>query len=148
MLEEHTGFDGALNVALVDGRGLVAFGQAILKDARRAHLARVIVRPDARSRGWGRTLVEELLARARKSGVSRVTLNVCRDNAAAASLYRSLGFSRVARPEGDERPPHGAAGRPHDDAAPCDAWLMARDLDSHTADERRAYEEGTCGHES
>ena len=103
---------GATNVALDDEGGLVAFGQALRRSPCRAHLARLIVRPDARRRGIGRALVQELLSRAAGAGLSSVTLNVYSDNAAALALYTDLGFRRAERPPGD--PP--SAG----------AWFMQR----------------------
>ena len=51
---------GATNVALDDEGGLAAFGQVLRRSPGRAHLARLIVRPDARRRGIGRALVQEL----------------------------------------------------------------------------------------
>jgi ribosomal protein S18 acetylase RimI-like enzyme len=105
---------GAMNVALVDGLGLAAFGQAIPRSPGRAHLARVIVRPDVRRQGMGRALVEALLSRAAKAGFSLVTLYVYRDNAAAATLYSDLGFARAERPPGDSASP--------------DSWFLQRSI--------------------
>ena len=98
-------FGAGRNVALEDGEGLVAFGQALPRAGGRMHLARVIVRPGARGRGVGRALVEALLARARESSASLVTLNVYRDNAAAIGLYEAFGFRRPQRPGRDTRSP-------------------------------------------
>ena len=91
----------AINVALDDELGLAAFGQAIPRGSGRAHLARIIVRPDARRRGLGRTLVEALLARAEAADLPLVTLYVYSDNAAATQLYADLGFRRSERPPED-----------------------------------------------
>jgi ribosomal-protein-alanine N-acetyltransferase len=109
---------GAINVALDDERGLAAFGQALLRSPGRAHLARVIVRPDARRRGVGRTLVDALISRAEEAGLSAATLNVYRDNLAATTLYSDLGFSRAERPPGDAPSP--------------DTWFMQRSLGPST----------------
>lgn len=102
-LVQEAEFDAGRNVALEDDDGLVAFGQALPRVGSRMHLARVIVRPDARGRGVGRALVEALLARARDSSASRVTLHVYRDNAAAIGLYTDLGFRRSQRSGCDTR---------------------------------------------
>jgi ribosomal protein S18 acetylase RimI-like enzyme len=59
------------------------------------------VRPDARRRGLGRTLVEALLARAEAADLPLVTLYVYSDNAAATQLYADLGFRRSERPPED-----------------------------------------------
>jgi ribosomal protein S18 acetylase RimI-like enzyme len=96
---------GAINVALDDEQGLAAFGQALPRAPGRAHLARVIVRPDARRHGLGRALVEALLSRAGEARLSRATLNVYSDNAAATTLYSDLGFERVERPPGESLSP-------------------------------------------
>jgi ribosomal-protein-alanine N-acetyltransferase len=105
---------GATNLAFDDTLGLAAFGQALSKPCGRAHLARVIVRPDLRGQGIGRALVEALLCRAAEAGLTVATLNVHRDNAGAAALYASLGFARAERPSG-ESPSH-------------DTWYMRRSL--------------------
>lgn len=105
----------AINVALDDEQGIAAFGQALPRGPGRAHLARVIVRPDTRRRGWGRALVETLLHRAEAAGLALITLHVFSDNAAAIALYSNLGFSRA------ERPPK--------DAASSGVWLMQLALD-------------------
>ena len=65
VLATQIGMPDALNVVLEDGHGLAAFGQALARSPGRAHLARVIVRPDARGRGIGKILVQALLARVR-----------------------------------------------------------------------------------
>ena len=69
-LPAQIGMADAINVALDDARGLVAFGQVLYRAPGRAHLARVIVRPDARTHGVGRSLVEVLLGRAEAAGLS------------------------------------------------------------------------------
>lgn len=55
------------------------------------------VAPEARRRGLGRTLVEALLDWALPNGFAGVELEAYRMNTAASVLYRSLGFSRLAR---------------------------------------------------
>jgi len=102
-LVRQTEFHAGRNVALEDDDGLVAFGQVLPRAVGRVHLARVVVRPDARGRGVGRALVEALLARARESGASLVTLNVYRDNEAALALYADVGFRRSEQPGRDAR---------------------------------------------
>ncbi len=102
----------AANLVLSDDEGLAAFGQLLLGFPRRAHLARVIVRPDARGRGLGRELVAGLLERARTEGRSLATLSVYPGNVAAVRLYEVLGFLRAEPP----------AGKP---ATP-DSWYMTR----------------------
>ena len=55
------------------------------------------VAPEARRQGLGKTLVEYLLDWALKAGAVGVELEAYRMNTAASILYRSLGFSRLAR---------------------------------------------------
>ena len=95
----------AVNVALVDGDGLAAFGQAVPRGSERAHLARVVVRPDARGRGLGKALIEAVLARAAAAGFRRVTLYVYNDNVEATRLYARLGFRRAEPPPEDPPSP-------------------------------------------
>ncbi|MBI5626941.1 MAG: GNAT family N-acetyltransferase [Nitrosomonadales bacterium] len=60
---------------------------------RVAVLEDVIVRNGYRGKGLGRRLVEYILAWAKTSGMTRVTLLADRDNKAALDFYRKLGFS-------------------------------------------------------
>ena len=53
------------------------------------------VTPGARRRGAARSLLQDLLARARARGVASLTLEVAEDNTAALALYESLGFERA-----------------------------------------------------
>jgi len=50
----------------------------------------------ARRRGLGRSLLEELLAEARRRGASEVFLEVRADNPGASALYEAHGFERIA----------------------------------------------------
>ncbi len=99
-LAQQVDLDGATNVAAADADGPVAFGQWLPGAADRCHLCRVIVRPDARRRGVGRSLVAELLRSARAAGCARASLNVYRENLGAVALYRSLGFRPAELPAG------------------------------------------------
>lgn len=112
-LPEQLDMGVAISLALVDDEGLAAFGQVLPVEPGRAHLARLIVRPNARGRGVGRVLCRALLRRAAKAGQSSATLYVRRDNAEAVRLYESLGFRRAIDP----------ARR-----ASSDTWFMRRSL--------------------
>ncbi|MGA8007086.1 MAG: GNAT family N-acetyltransferase [Burkholderiales bacterium] len=57
-----------------------------------AWLEDLVVRPDRRGRGIGRTLLKHVVAQARTDGVLRVTLLTDPDNERAHALYRSVGF--------------------------------------------------------
>jgi ribosomal-protein-alanine N-acetyltransferase len=80
-------------LAEVDGRivGYVLFW--IL--AEEVDIHNIAVHPDFRRQGIGRLLLEQVAAAARRQERLRVTLDVRSSNAAAQSLYLSLGF--VAR---------------------------------------------------
>lgn len=58
------------------------------------HLLNVAVTPDARRRGIGRALVEDLLQYARTHAAAKVLLEVRASNEAAIQLYDRLGFVR------------------------------------------------------
>ena len=81
-----------------EGDSLIAFGQIVSKSARRAHLARLIVGPGCRGRGFGARLVKALLDRARASAHVRASLNVSPANAVAIHVYEKLGFVDAPRP--------------------------------------------------
>lgn len=115
-LPQLLGLGRTESVSLLDGHGLVAFGQLIAKSSERAHVARVIVRPDSRGRGMGRALLDELVHRAALQRVARVSLYVNRTNDAAIGLYQSLGFRLAERPADD--PPSRTSWYMEREAAP------------------------------
>ena len=103
-LPARLGMDTAESLCVLDGQELVAFGQLFSKSPERVHLTRVIVRPSARRRGFGRALVCELLRRA-EGRYALASLNVNRSNAAAIALYENLGFRHADRPVDDPPSP-------------------------------------------
>jgi ribosomal protein S18 acetylase RimI-like enzyme len=59
------------------------------------HLIGMMVRMDAQGRGVGRALLNECIATARRAdGLEMLTLSVTAGNAAAITLYESVGFER------------------------------------------------------
>lgn len=60
---------------------------------REIDIHNLAVHPAYRRRGIGRALLETVVEEARRQGVSRVTLEVRKSNAAAQKLYHTLGFS-------------------------------------------------------
>jgi ribosomal protein S18 acetylase RimI-like enzyme len=74
---------------------IIAFGQIIDKLQGRQHLAKFIVSPLHRGRGYGRAFLGELLHRAT---ADRISLNVHQDNSVAIALYAAAGFSDSQRP--------------------------------------------------
>ena len=86
----------------VDSEGVViGFGQILLQANNVLHLARLIVNPEFRAQGIGRSLCVALM----NIGVSEYqpeyfTLNVYDTNRAAMGLYESLGFSVTSEDSG------------------------------------------------
>jgi len=85
-----------------DGEDFLGFGQFWPRDHDAVHLGRVIVAPQARGQGLGKTLCL-LLAKAALNATqaNMVTLKVYRDNPAAMNTYTSLGFVAVAEESED-----------------------------------------------
>jgi ribosomal protein S18 acetylase RimI-like enzyme len=81
-------------VMVLDG-SVIAFGQVFDKPQNRQHLAKFIVNPTHRGRGYGRIFLQELLWRAT---ADRVSLNVNENNSVAISLYAGAGFMVAERP--------------------------------------------------
>jgi [ribosomal protein S18]-alanine N-acetyltransferase len=104
-LPETIGFSESNAFGLADGQELVAFGQLVVRRGRRVHLARIIVAPGRRRRGYGVSLVERLIARARRDWFERVSLNVDEANQPAIGLYSNLGFRDVQRPVDEPESP-------------------------------------------
>jgi ribosomal protein S18 acetylase RimI-like enzyme len=65
---------------------------------------RMYVRPQARNRGLGRTLLNQLLEDARQIGYERVRLDSARFMVEAHQLYRASGFREIAAYKGSEIP--------------------------------------------
>jgi ribosomal-protein-alanine N-acetyltransferase len=59
------------------------------------HVLNVAVALEARRRGVARVLMDEAAARGRRAGARLATLEVRRSNAAAITLYRTLGYREV-----------------------------------------------------
>lgn len=64
------------------------------KDRHKTEMVGMYVAPEARGRGIGRLLVQALIARAQATaGVEQIHCTAVTTNAAALSLYRTLGFA-------------------------------------------------------
>jgi len=64
------------------------------------HLLNITVAPTARRRGHARRLLAELIGLCRRSGATRLWLEVRESNAQAREAYRRLGFGQVGRRKG------------------------------------------------
>ncbi len=74
---------------LVVGHGILSVGVG------EAHLLNVCVHPGCQGNGFGRTMVEHLLARAKVRAASTIFLEVRPSNLVAYKLYETLGFNEV-----------------------------------------------------
>lgn len=81
---------------LLDEGRPVGFGVAAI-DRGWAEIGSIVVAPACRGRGLGRRLVSSLLGWAAARKAERVFLQVESGNAAAADLYRTLGFADLYR---------------------------------------------------
>ena len=79
-----------------DGDAAVGFGLCRLI-VDEAELLLIAVAPAARGRGIGAALLAATIDDARARGVTEMFLEMRDGNAAAAALYRSLGFAEVGR---------------------------------------------------
>ena len=91
-------------VMLNDVGELLGLGQLLQKENNRIHMARVIVSPGQRAKGFGellcRLLIDEGIKRCAKV---YFTLNVYSDNTTALKLYQKLGFK--PQPAASDPPP-------------------------------------------
>ncbi len=97
-------------VAEEDGKILGYAGAWVILDE--SHITNIAVREEARGRGIGRKLTEELLQILSNLGASYATLEVRVSNERAQNLYKGLGFVSV-----------GKRKRYYEDNQE-DAWLM------------------------
>lgn len=95
-----------------DGRLLGGGGVGPLQggDADTCELRKMYFLPEARGKGLGRQVAEEILAFARSAGYRRVYLETMTRMADARKLYEKLGFKRSGTPRG------------HTGHFGCDAW--------------------------
>jgi GNAT superfamily N-acetyltransferase len=78
----------------------IRFRWSVWKSADDCWLEDLYVRETARRSGFGRALVEAVVARARERGCRRVELDVNEDNAPALALYQACGFTLQPKPPG------------------------------------------------
>jgi ribosomal-protein-alanine N-acetyltransferase len=84
-------------VALDDG--IVGYGGLMIVGDE-AHITNLLVAPDHRGRGLGRSLMSWLIRAAVTGGAQHMTLEVRRSSHVARSLYVSMGFTHEGvRPE-------------------------------------------------
>lgn len=64
--------------------------------ADEGEIERIAIHPDFRSRGYGKKLMGEMVAFARRAGIKEMTLEVRASNSHALKLYESCGFAKEA----------------------------------------------------
>ena len=87
--------DGVFLVLRDDDGRAVGCGGIARFDQTRGEVKRMYVAPEARGRGLGRRLLEELEAQARSLGYSTVVLETGDRQPEALGLYESAGFERI-----------------------------------------------------
>jgi diamine N-acetyltransferase len=88
--EDDAGLCGLVHALLYDTPPIPA-----MTPSRRAHVDSLVVRSDARRRGVGSRLMDEITVWARAKGASEVVLTVWAGNVAAERFYAELGFAQV-----------------------------------------------------
>jgi diamine N-acetyltransferase len=79
------------------GYMILTLGYSFEFRGRDAFVDELYIEPEFRRRGLGRQAMEVLEKKARELGVNAVHLEVDRDNAAAAELYRRAGYADHGR---------------------------------------------------
>ena len=99
---EDVYWDRMPTFVLLDTVGaMIGFGQTYEKEGR-SHLARLIVSPEHRGKGYGKALIEQLSEKARELfSCSEFSLYVVRDNEVATRCYAKAGFEEAPCPSGD-----------------------------------------------
>ena len=87
--------DGVFLVVRDERGEAVACGGMVRFDDTRAELKRMYVLPDARGRGLGRLVLEQLEEQARDFGYTGVVLETGDQSGAALGLYRSSGYGPI-----------------------------------------------------
>ena len=99
-LTQDIAFSAKNTFAMVNDVGeLFGLGQLLEKGNDRIHMARLIVSPPQRAKGFGELLCRLLIdAGTKRFGIVYFTLNVYSDNKTAVKLYQKLGFIPKAGP--------------------------------------------------
>lgn len=85
----------SLNFGLFIGPSQVGYARVISDQATFAYLLDVFVLPEQRGKGYGRRLVEAVLAHPGLQGLRRIALHTSH----AHGLYEKFGFARPAKPD-------------------------------------------------
>lgn len=85
----------AIFLVALSGANLVGYG-GIWNVIDEAHVTTIMVAPESRRAGIGRSITKSLLLEALECGMTCATLEVRVSNESAISLYQGLGFEKVA----------------------------------------------------
>ena len=85
---------GDLLIAL-DGETAIGCVAVRRLDDNVCEMKRLFVRPEARGKGLGRDLAQEIIAIARKRGYASIRLDTLEQLSSAMRLYEAIGFSRT-----------------------------------------------------
>jgi diamine N-acetyltransferase len=77
---------------LEDNTTLIGCAALETTDSAVAYLMRLAVRPEFRRRGFGAMLVQHIIARARRSAISSISIGLIAEQEELATWYRKLGF--------------------------------------------------------
>ncbi|WP_006915239.1 GNAT family N-acetyltransferase [Salinisphaera shabanensis] len=102
-LPQQVEWSHAWSFCLANEEELVGFGQVVPKAEARLHLARLIVKPSFRGKGYGVELANSILSYALDQNPKTISLNVFRENKPAIELYKRLGFIAAEREPGDSK---------------------------------------------
>jgi ribosomal-protein-alanine N-acetyltransferase len=78
------------------GRMLLGYWVA-MRGVDEVHLLNLVVAPEHRRQGWGKVLMQALIAQATAQGAHSLWLEVRESNAPAQALYAHMGFRTVGR---------------------------------------------------
>ena len=101
-LSKDIGFSNDNSYCYKNDESIFAFGQLLTKENGWLHLARIIVDPAKRGKGYGKLLCVELIQIAIQKGYQKISLNVYRNNVSALKLYTNLGFREVVEKSSEE----------------------------------------------
>ena len=85
-------YSQAVLATVAEAEGRVLGYQVSTRNPFGAHLARLAVLPAVQGGGVGRALIADLVQRAERRGLYRLTVNTQSDNAASLALYKKTGF--------------------------------------------------------
>jgi GNAT superfamily N-acetyltransferase len=102
-LDKFTPPKGRLLLGYIEDQPMGIACLKVLTD-RTGEVKRMYARPEARFKGLGRALLNQLLEEARHIGYERVCLDSARFMQEAHQLYRSAGFREIEAYEGSEIP--------------------------------------------